>query len=455
MRAEVNVARKIPRVLGDFAGKFREAGFSCYLVGGALRNIVLGREPSDFDIATDAKPADVIRIFKKVIPTGIKHGTVTVLFKSLELETTTFRSEGGYSDGRHPDEVSFSKDILEDLKRRDFTMNGLAYDLNSGRLEDPHGGIEDIRAGLIRAIGEPAERFEEDGLRPLRAVRFASQLGFKIEGATYAAIRPCLPRTALVSKERVRDEVDKILLSPVPSYGLGLMEGAGLLELLLPELSTCRGVEQKGYHRFDVLDHSMLSCDGAPPVLRLRMAALLHDLGKPECRAIGRLGEYTFYGHEEVSARTASAMLARLRYPKKFEEAVVHLIRHHMFHYEESWTDAAVRRFIARAGAENIPDIFDLRRADAYGTTGIAAEPGLLAEFESRIAKALEERNAFGLRELDVNGNDLLAIGIPKGKAMGRILAELLESVLDDPELNRKDRLLYIAERLKEKYGIA
>lgn len=444
----------IPPALREYARVFKDAGRQAWLVGGALRDMILGKKVNDWDVATDAPAQEVARMFPRVIPTGIQHGTVTVLWKGLTVETTTFRVDGDYGDGRRPDSVTFTSDIREDLRRRDFTMNSLAYNLETGELLDPHGGREDLAAGLVRAIGDPVERFTEDGLRPLRAVRFASQLDYRIDPGTLAAIPRTLENFRRVSVERVRDELVKILLSPRPSYGLKLLEDTGMLPDILPELSACRGVEQKGFHRFDVLDHSFLSCDGAPDRIELRLAALLHDIGKPAARAEGPDGLPTFHRHEELSARGTEEALRRLKFPNAVIASVSHLVRHHMFAYDDSWGDAAVRRFLARTGPENLEDLLALRLADAYGTTGERPDPRGLDPLRRRVEDLLGRSRALSIKDLAIGGNELAALGVPRGPVMGRILAELLETVLDDPELNTPERLRDIAGRIKGKYGI-
>ena len=443
-----------PLELYELAGIFGQAGKRCYLVGGAVRDSLLGRPVNDFDVATDARPEEVLRLFRRVIPTGIKHGTVTILYKGLQVEATTFRTETDYSDGRHPDRVEYAATIEEDLSRRDFTMNAMAFDLLDKALLDPFDGEMDLGRRLVRAVGDPLERFWEDGLRPLRALRFASQLGFEVEEATLAAIPARLDRFRLVSAERIRDELQKILLSPSPSRGLRLMESTGMLELVVPELAACRGVEQKGMHVFDVLDHLYASVDAAPSDLALRLAALFHDIGKPESKVDIPGGEPTFYRHEENSARIAQAVMTRLKLPNALMDEVVHLVRHHMFAYDESWSDAAVRRFLARVGEDYVERLFALRLADGAGIIGAPVDSRSLDPFRRRIEKALVEAHAFGLRDLAIGGAELASIGVPKGPTMGKILAELLEAVLDDPTLNEKEPLLRIAGKLKGKYGL-
>ena len=448
-----------PQELYDFAEVFARSGKRAYLVGGALRDYFIGRQVSDYDVATDARPEEVVKLFRRVIPTGIKHGTVTVLWKGLEIEVTTFRTESDYADGRHPDKVEYAVTIEEDLSRRDFTINAMAYELESKALVDPYGGRADLGARKLRAVGDPAARFFEDGLRPLRAVRFASQLDFEIEAATLAAIAPTIERFRLVSAERVRDELQKVLLSDGgdfhgPSRGLRLLEETGLLAEILPELSLCRGVEQRGMHVFDVLDHLYAATDAAPPVLALRLAALLHDVGKPQAKVELAGEDPTFYRHEEYSAKMAEAILKRLRFPNALSDEVVHLIRCHMFSYDDSWGDGAVRRFIARVGPEHLDALFELRIADGTGIIGRPVDPRSLDPLRSRIEAVLAAKEAFGLGQLAVKGNDLAAIGIPSGRTMGGILKELLEAVLDDPSLNEKERLLEIADKIKGKYGL-
>ncbi|MDR2517452.1 MAG: HD domain-containing protein [Spirochaetaceae bacterium] len=451
---------RIHPVLTEIAALFAARGKEIYLVGGAVRDMLRGGAAQDWDLATNALPEAVSAIFReavprgKVIPTGIKHGTVTALYRNHQMEITTFRTESAYSDGRRPDTVRYAATITEDLSRRDFTMNAIALRLPGGETVDPFGGAADIKAGIIRCVGNAAGRFSEDGLRPLRAVRFAAQLGFTLEKATLDAIGGVLPVSAKVSAERVRDELEKILASPRPSHALLLMEQTGLLKLFLPELAACRGIAQKGFHRFDVLDHSLLACDYAareqfPP--EVCAAALLHDIGKPLTRAMDASGVWTFYRHESESVLLARAILTRFRWPNAFINTVCHLVQEHMFHYTEDWSDAAVRRFIIRAGKANLENLYRLRRADSAAMTGTEPLADILLPLVSRVDRILSSSRALSLKDLAVTGKDLAATGIPPGKTMGRILNELLETVLDDPEQNTRERLLAIALKLHER----
>ncbi|MDR0452758.1 MAG: HD domain-containing protein [Treponema sp.] len=442
-------------LLKEIASYFTNRGKQAYLVGGAVRDLLLGKKAADWDLAVDARPEEVMSMFRRVIPTGIKHGTVTVVYKGVSVEVTTFRTESGYSDGRRPDRVEYAPSIGEDLSRRDFTMNALAARLPSGKLVDPFGGAADIKSGTIRCVGRPAERFSEDGLRPVRALRFASQLGFSVERETLDAIPGALGITAKVSPERIRDEFEKIVASGRPSTALLLMEKTGLLELLFPDLAQCRSIEQKGCHRYDVLDHSLLACDFAARrqySQTVRLAALFHDLGKKPTLSIGPDGNRTFYQHERESVRLSRNILRQYRYPNAAIDAVAHLIGEHMFHYTEDWGDAAVRRFIARAGEENLGELFRLRLADAFGTSGAEPAADFLLPLINRVEDALSKSRALSLKDLAVSGKDLIASGIKPGKHMGIILNELLEAVLDDPALNSREKLLEIAEKINKRY---
>jgi putative nucleotidyltransferase with HDIG domain len=431
------------------------------LVGGAVRDMFRGKKAKDFDLATNALPEEVTDIFKNtqprsnVIPTGIKHGTVTVLYRGHSIEITTYRTETQYTDGRRPDHVHYTTNIKDDLSRRDFTMNAIALVLPVGTKVDPFGGEADIKAGIIRCVGDPTARFSEDGLRPIRAIRFATQLSYDLAPETLAAIPGALEISAKVSAERVRDELLKIIASDKPSRALLLMEQTGLLDLFLPELAACRGIDQKGFHRFDVLEHSLLACDYAAEKQypqNVRIAALLHDIGKTPTRKIDeKSGIWTFYQHETESEKMARNILLRLRCPNELIDSVCHLIKEHMFHYTDEWSDAAVRRFIVRAGEDSLVQLYQLRRADSYATAAIEPPPDYLLPLIYRVEKSLGENNAFSLKDLAISGKDLIAIGIKPGKNLGIILNELLETVLDDPAQNTREVLLHIAGKLHDK----
>lgn len=460
----------IPQILKDFYKVFEQNGFEAYLVGGAVRDICLNKKASDWDVATNATPQDVMKMFKFVVPTGFEHGTVTVHFHKIEIEVTTFRTESGYSDARHPDKINYAATIEEDLARRDFTMNAIAVNLKNGKLTDPYHGQKDIKKKLIRTVGNPYERFMEDGLRPIRALRFASKLDFAIEENTFNAIFDNKVQTKVlsISIERFRDEFEKILNSKKPSVGLKLMEKTGILQLFIPELSKCRGVTQsdyRGFHKFDVLDHLFYACDGAVQnKLNVRLAALFHDIGKPDAKRIvtqqavnvktgktENVETVTFYNHEKISRDITEKILTRLKFSNDMIKNVCHLVNEHMFHYEKNWTNAAVRRFIIRVKPENLEDLFDLRLSDMYGMWNqkveikYSAAIDLLLELKERIQNELEKQNALSLKSLKVNGNDLIEQNIAFGKKIGEVLNHLLECVIEDPELNEKEKLLELA----------
>ncbi len=453
---------KIPEKLVKVGNIFRDNGFESYLVGGAVRDMLMGKECHDYDIATNATPQQVMSIFKKVIPTGIAHGTVTVHIMGLELETTTFRTESDYSDGRHPDKVEFAATIEEDLSRRDFTMNAIAADLCTGHIVDPFGGQKDIRSKIIRTVGSPLERFDEDGLRPVRAIRFTSQLSFDIEAETLEAISnpKVLERTRGISVERFRDEFCKIMKTQKPSVGLKLLESTGILDLFIPEFNPCRNCLQKderGFHEFDVADHIIYACDGAPSDnLIVRLAAFYHDIGKPQAKTteiVNGQPRIHFHGHDSLSEKICIKSMTKLKFSNEEIRKVSHLVRHHMFFYESSWSDAAVRRFVIRTGLENLDDMIYMRLADIHGmhnTPALEGSPAWnnLLELKERIEKLAQEKNPFSLKDLKINGNDLMNLGIPKGRVIGQILAELFETVTDSPQMNEKEKLETLAKNI-------
>lgn len=452
-------------LLKKFGKVFEEKGFQAYLVGGAVRDLILKKPCSDWDVATNATPEQVMIMFKFVVPTGIAHGTVTVHFHKTEIEVTTFRTESEYSDGRHPDKIAYASTIEEDLSRRDFTMNAIAVNLRNGKICDPFGGRKDIRKKVIRTVGIPNERFMEDGLRPIRALRFASQLNFSIEKDTFSEIfKPDVQKKITsISIERFRDEFLKMLKSEKPSVGLKLMEETGILKLFIPEFEICRGCIQgdgRGFHDFDVMDHLIYACDGAPKNnYKVRLAALFHDIGKPSCKRVienekdGQL--FTFYNHDNEGAKITEKILRRLKFSNEEIADVSHLVKNHMFHYESSWSDAAVRRFIVRVGLQYMDDLFDLRVADVFGMHNNqvnlrnSTTSENILELKERIEKITEKQNALSLKDLCVNGKDLMDIGIPSGKKIGVVLNELFEAVLEDPEMNSREKLLKLAESYK------
>jgi tRNA nucleotidyltransferase (CCA-adding enzyme) len=424
--------------------RLREHDARAYLVGGSVRDVLLDRPGDDvFDVATSQTPAEVMARFARVEPIGLEHGTVLVIEPELRFECTTLRREGAYTDARHPDAVEFTLDPLEDLARRDFACNALAFDPGSGELLDPHGGALDLERGVLRAVGDPVLRFHEDALRPLRAARFAAVLGLALDQGTEAALGSARERARQVAMERVRAEWEKLMAAPRPSTGIELLRRAGLLALWMPELDACAGVGQNRFHAYDVYEHSLRSCDAAPAGKpRVRWAALLHDIGKPATRVI-RHGDATFYGHQETGAELADALLERFRFSNDERRAVVHLVRQHMFDFRRDWSDAALRRWLRRVGVEAVADLFDLRIADCIGNGLRSGYPAMLDEMRRRIRVLLATRQALTRRDLAVDGGDVTRVlGVPPGPRVGEVLEVLLQRVIDDPAANRRDVLL-------------
>ena len=435
----------LPRPVAAVLATLHEGGEEAVLVGGCVRDLVRGDEPVDWDIATSAPPEAVASRFPGATWEN-PFGTVTVLGPDggPGIEVTTYRLEAGYRDGRRPDTVRWGRSLAEDLARRDFTINAMAWlpdplGTGDGRLVDPFGGASDLDAGLLRAVGDADARFVEDALRLVRAVRFASRFDLRVDPATESAIRRHASDAAGLSGERVHDELLRILAGAAPpSRAFGPMEQLGLLVVLLPELAALRGVPQTKRLAGDALDHSLRTADALPagdPVLRL--AGLLHDLGKATTLADGH-----FLHHEQAGERLAEQVMVRLRAPRSEVTRVGRLVRHHMFAYTSDWTDTAVRRFVRRTGTDLLADLFALRAADdAASGVGELAHGGW-QELRQRAADAIA-RDPLEAKHLALSGDDLVAeLGILPGPAIGRLLAGLLEAVLEDPTLNTRDRLL-------------
>lgn len=446
--------RALPRGACAILERIQAHGGQAFLVGGCLRDLLLGRPAKDFDIATDLLPERVKALFGRVHEVGAAFGTLMVPFGDGIYEVTTFRTEAQYRDGRHPDQVAYSQHLEEDLRRRDFTINAMAFDPRQERIEDPFDGLGDLKRQRIRAVGDPLERFREDALRLLRAVRFATELGFKIERQSMAALQQEAEGLQRISAERIRQELNRILLAETPSRGLKLLHHAGLLRIVLPELEACRGVAQNRFHAHDVFTHSVMATDAAPPDnLAVRLAALLHDVAKPETRE-EKGGDYTFYAHQMVGARKADRILRRLRYSNDEREKVTHLIRHHMFYYQPEWTDSAVRRFARAVGVENIPDLIALRLADMAGNTKKSGDTRPLQALLQRVEEVIAKDTALSVKDLAIGGKELAELGVAPGPAYGRILRALLEQVLDTPELNEPERLRAAARELIEEGSV-
>jgi len=490
----------IPDAVRNVITALHGAGFEAYAVGGCVRDLLLGRKPGDWDVTTNATPEEIRKIFPESFYEN-KFFTVTVKTDAAdeslrEIEVTTFRSEGRYGDRRHPEDVKPAKTLEEDLGRRDFTVNAIALDIGHSaelsrslegmapKIIDPHDGRHDIAGRIIRAVGNPAERFGEDALRMLRAVRLATDLGFAIEPETAAAIRSHASSLRAISKERIRDEFSKILMAgesnstePPRTFGtltdtpeaggvprservraIGgtrpwvggeLLEELGLMQFIVPELEEGIGCTQNKHHIFTVWEHNMRSLDYAARRgwgLAVRIGALFHDVGKPQAKR-GEGPDSTFYGHDVLGAKMTAGILSRLRYPEGFTDRVVKLIRWHLFRYdyevdEVQTTDSSIRRLIRNVGVENIEDLVRVRMCDRIGSGVPKAVPYRLRHFQFRVEKVLREHEAVKVTMLRVNGEDVMRIlGIPPGPKIGHVLNVLLEEALDDPAKNSRENL--------------
>jgi tRNA nucleotidyltransferase (CCA-adding enzyme) len=443
--------QQIARPVLDICKELRNVGERAWVVGGCVRDTLRGEQVNDWDVATTALPEKVQRTFRKVIPTGIDHGTVTVLWKGEAYEVTTLRGEGTYTDGRRPDSVVFVEDIDRDLARRDFTVNAIAYDPVDGHVADPFNGLVDMRDQVLRAVGDPKERFQEDGLRILRGARFVATLGFELEEATEAAFRGTLDTFRKVSPERVRDEWLKTMNASTPSRAFEVMRRTGILEVTYPELLEQVGCEQNRWHAYDVWGHTMRVLDESAGDPIERVAALLHDVAKPRTRAKSdKTNDWTFYHHEKVGADMARRWLRDYRFSNQERDLVVGLIRHHLICYTSEWSDAAVRRFIKRVGTDTVDPLLRLGEADALGKgRHVEEELESLKDLRSRIDKAIEEGSALTTQDLAIGGNDVIPLlDGGAGPLVGQILRNLLDRVIEDPALNTRDKLMPIVEEL-------
>ncbi len=443
--------QQIAQPVLEICKELRNAGESAWIVGGCVRDMLRGEKVNDWDVATTALPKKVQDTFRRVIPTGIDHGTVTVLWKGESFEVTSLRGEGAYSDGRRPDNVVFVGNIEQDLARRDFTVNAIAYDPVDGQVVDPFDGLTDMRNRVLRAVGNPTARFREDGLRILRGARFVATLEFELEEETEAAFGSALDTFRKVSPERVREEWLKAMKASTPSRAFEVMRRTGILEVTYPELLEQVGCEQNQWHAYDVWNHTMRVLDESDGDPIERVAALLHDVAKPRTRAKSdKTNDWTFYHHEKVGADMADRWLRDYRFSNSERDLITGLIRHHLICYSSEWTDAAVRRFIKRVGADNVDPLLRLGTADALGKgRNVEAELAALKELRGRVEQAIEEGGALTTGDLAIGGNDVIPLlDGGAGPAVGQILRALLEKVIDDPSLNTRDKLMPLAEEL-------
>lgn len=437
---------QLPDKVRWIIAQLETAGYEAYAVGGCVRDSLLGREPSDWDVTTSAKPQQVKALFHHTIDTGIQHGTVTVMLGHEGFEVTTYRIDGEYEDSRHPKEVVFTANLIEDLKRRDFTINAFAYNERSG-IVDAFDGMGDLDKGIIRCVGNASERFGEDALRMLRAVRFSAQLGFTIAEDTRSAIRELVPNLQNISAERIQVELVKLLLSAHPDY-MRDAYSLGITGIVLPELDTAFATAQHNpHHQYTVGEHLMQTLLHIRADRSLRIAALLHDIGKPSVRTTDEEGIDHFHGHVEVSEQMAVDILKRLKFDNDTIDHVRKYVRYH--DYKPEPDVRSVRRAINKTGAEYFGQIMEIRRADTLAQSSYQQEEKLarIDEIERLYAEIMEKNQCVSLKTMEITGNDLIALGVPRGKQIGEILNRLLDEVLQNPQNNVHE---YLVEKAKE-----
>ncbi|HOJ76905.1 MAG TPA: HD domain-containing protein [Bacillota bacterium] len=441
---EKNNFKQIPAGILEIVKVLIDANYQVYLVGGAVRDLLWDQSPNDWDLTTDALPDEIEALFPDTLPTGKSFGTITVRSNELAVEVTTMRRDGEYSDGRHPDTITFTKEIYEDLVRRDFTINALAYDFKTGELVDYFGGRNDLRKRHLKTVGDPQVRFREDALRMLRFFRFLATQDLRPDRATIQAIDAHL--IAQISFERIRDELGKLLLGKNVIRGLEGLVQSGLLTAIIPEFNAVLDFDRQK-NASGLWQHLLSTVSSIRPQLHLRWAALLHDLGKPATFQIINNAVH-FYNHDTYGAELSTIILERLRYPRKFVAQVVNLVHNHMFALAVNSTDAAIRRLINKVGPDNITDLLELRRADIVATGRIDSNTWLYWQtITKRITAVIESGQLIDQKKLAISGHDLIkALNLKPGPIVGAVLNFLSEQVLDHPEFNTEQRLLQLAK---------
>lgn len=438
---------QLPDKVHKIINTLESAGYEAYAVGGCVRDSILGRKPDDWDITTLAKPEDIKNLFQRTIDTGIRHGTVTVMLDKEGFEVTTYRIDGDYEDGRHPKEVTFTASLEEDLKRRDFTMNAMAYNERHG-LVDLYDGLKDIEAGVIRCVGDARERFTEDALRMMRAVRFSAQLGYRIDEDTKAAITALAPNLQKISAERIQAELIKLVTSPHPDY-LRMAYETGITAQILPEFDLCMETPQNNpHHCYNVGEHILHSMLAIEPVKALRLGMLFHDIGKPQTMTVDEEGITHNKKHPVVGAEMTKKILRRLKFDNDTADKVVKLVLYH--DQEIAATQAGVRRAINRMGEDIFPMMFAVHRADISAQSDYKREDKLrkLSYIEELYDMIRRQGDAVSLKDLAITGTDLIAQGMKPGREIGEVLHSLLEMVLENPSLNKPEKLLEISKKI-------
>ncbi|WP_090160535.1 CCA tRNA nucleotidyltransferase [Pseudobutyrivibrio xylanivorans] len=437
----------LPADVQNIISVLESNGHEAYAVGGCVRDCILGKVPHDWDITTSALPEQVKALFERTFDTGIEHGTVTVLMHGIGYEVTTYRVDGKYEDGRHPKEVTFTASLEEDLKRRDFTINAMAYNDTKG-LVDLFGGEADLQAGIIRAVGNPIERFTEDALRMLRALRFSAQLGFEIEKDTYEAIKTLAPTLEKISAERIQVEMVKLVTSAHPER-IRDVYATGLTKIFFPEFDAMMECDQVNkHHMYSVGEHTIVSMGLAPDDKVIRLTMMLHDIAKPVCKTTDENGQNHFKTHPVKGADMARTVLRRLKFDNDTTDKVCNLVKNHDDRPEINHRN--VRRMIIRVGQENFNDLLAVKRADTLAQSMYHREEKLsyIDELEKVFNEVVAAGDCLRIKDLEINGKDLIAMGVPQGQRIGEVLSTIFDSVVENPELNQRETLLNMAKSM-------
>ena len=442
----MNMRIDIPKDVKLIINTLINNGYESYIVGGCVRDSIMQRHPKDWDITTKANPEQVIKLFNKVILTGLKHGTVTVMINNEGYEVTTYRTDGEYEDNRHPKEVKFVSTIKEDLARRDFTINAMAYNEKYG-LVDYFGSMKDLKDKIINTVGEPKKRFNEDALRMLRAIRFSAQLNFKIDENVLATIKELKNNIKNISKERIREEFNKIILSDPKK--IEILKECGILEYIVPGINELYGFNQNNpYHIYDLYEHTLIATEEIEPILHLRLTMLLHDLGKTKTKTTDERGISHCYAHPKESVKMAEHILKDLKYDNDTINKVLTLIQYHDCTLESK---LSIKKMLNRIGEELLRDLIKVKRADTLSQNTLYAKGGLLnlISVQSKLDLILSQNECFDLKDLKINGGDLINLGFNKGKEIGETLKIILELVIENPELNEREELINMAKKIK------
>ncbi|EHJ00068.1 Polynucleotide adenylyltransferase region [Clostridium sp. DL-VIII] len=440
----MNVKIKLPQDVEFITSRLIDNGYEAYAVGGCVRDSILSKKPKDWDITTKAKPDDVIRLFDRVVLTGLKHGTVTIILNNENYEVTTYRNDGEYEDNRHPKQVKFVSSLKEDLARRDFTINAMAYNEING-LIDYFGGIQDLNDKIIKTVGDPKQRFGEDALRMLRAIRFSAELNFRIDSAIITAIKELKDNIKYISKERIREEFNKILIND--SRKIEILKECELLDYIIPGINRTYDFDQNNpYHVYDLYTHTLLSLEAIDSVLHLKLTMLLHDFGKLFTKTTDKNGISHYYSHGKESVIAAKNILKDLKYDNDTINLVLTLIQYHDCILESK---ASIKRMLNKIGEDLFRDLIKVKRADILSQNPLYIKEGLLnlIKVEEKLDLIIKQRECFNLKDLKINGKDLIYLGFNKGKEIGEILKYLLDLVIENPNLNDEEKLIELANK--------